>query len=89
MLFRSLDPADTAMVYFNPHAIRLKRLPEITPEQVSEGFGRAGLAVFTSASAMTERLRQERDPSSVLLLMSSGNYDGVDLQALGNLWVNQ
>ena len=84
----TLDRADTAIVYFNPHALQLKRLPDITPKQVMEGFMKPGMEVFTSSMMMVERLLQEKDPESVLLMMSSGNYDGVDLKKLAIQWIS-
>ncbi len=84
----TLDRADTAIVYFNPHALQLKRLPEITAKQVMEGFMKPGMEVFTSSMMMVECLLQEKDPGSVLLMMSSGNYDGVDLKKLAIQWIS-
>ena len=84
----TLDPADLAIVYFSPHALQLKRLPEITPAQVKEGFGKEGMEVFTDSMLLQERLIQENNPETVLLMMSSGNYDGIDLKDLGARWTN-
>ncbi|MEI7724617.1 MAG: Mur ligase family protein [Bacteroidota bacterium] len=84
----TLDPADVAIVYFSPHALKIKRLPEISAEQVKEGFNKPGMEVFTDSSQLVERLFQEKDPETVLLMMSSGNYDGVDLKYLGLKWIN-
>ncbi len=78
----SLDEADLPMVYFNPHAIELKRLPPITKEQVKEGFGNSRLEVLTDSKELSKRLLGINWNNSVLLLMSSGNYDGLDLSAL-------
>ncbi|MCX6306523.1 MAG: Mur ligase family protein [Bacteroidetes bacterium] len=83
----SLDPADIAIVYFSPHALRLKRLPEITEEQVKEGFGKAGMEVYTDPGELKKALFREKNPGTVLLMMSSGNYDGIDLKELGLRWV--
>jgi UDP-N-acetylmuramate: L-alanyl-gamma-D-glutamyl-meso-diaminopimelate ligase len=84
----SLDSADAAIVYFSPHALQLKRLPEITREQVVAGFGNTELEVYTSPAELSERLFRELGPGTVLLMMSSGNYDGIDLKDLGGNWVN-
>ena len=75
----SLDEADVQLVYFNPHAIQLKRLPPLSPEQVKEGFGNLGLSVFTDSKTLQENLLGMDWNNSVLLLMSSGNYDGMDI----------
>lgn len=78
----ALDPADVAMVYFNPHALKIKRLPEISREQVMKGFSNEKLEVFNDSKLLAERLLAENPDEAVFLLMSSGNYDGVDLSAL-------
>ena len=79
---RSLDEADFPIVYFNPHAIRLKRLPPITIEQVKEGFGNPALEVFTDSKELEARLLGMDRENLAVLLMSSGNYDGMDLARL-------
>jgi UDP-N-acetylmuramate: L-alanyl-gamma-D-glutamyl-meso-diaminopimelate ligase len=84
----TLDPADEAIVYFSPHALELKRLPVISEQQVKEGFRKEGLEVFTTSSLLAERLLRDKNPEAVLLLMSSGNYDGIDLKVLGEQWSN-
>ena len=78
----SLDGASVPMVYFNPHAIQLKRLPPITKEQVKEGFGNPNLEIFTDSKELQSALLCMEWENSVLLLMSSGNYDGMDIARL-------
>ncbi len=78
----SLDEADVPIVYFNPHAIQLKRLPPITEEQVKEGFGNPKLKVFTDSKKLQDELLSMDWKNSALLLMSSGNYDGMDIARL-------
>ena len=74
--------ADTAIVYFNPHALKLKRLPDITPEQIRSGFERPDLEVYSDSALLQERLRKEERKNIIFLMMSSGNYDGMDLASL-------
>jgi len=80
----AMDAAETAIVYFNPHAIQLKRLPPITPDQVRKGFNNPELEIFTDSSLLRDRLTEEKWNNKVLLLMSSGNYDGIDLTGLSD-----
>jgi UDP-N-acetylmuramate: L-alanyl-gamma-D-glutamyl-meso-diaminopimelate ligase len=84
----TLDPADVAIVYFSPHALQIKRLPDISVAQVKEGFNKHGMEVYTDSAHLVERLYQEKDPDTVLLMMSSGNYDGIDIKDLGSKWIN-
>lgn len=78
----SMDKADRAIVYFNPHTIEHKRLEPISESQVKQAFGREDLEVFTESSKLVELLKKQDWNDKTLLLMSSGNFDGVDYQNL-------
>jgi len=78
----SMDRADVPVVFFTPHAIELKKLPPITVEDVKEGFGNKNLQVFTDASALEVFLRNQDYNGATLLMMSSGNFGGLDLKKL-------
>jgi UDP-N-acetylmuramate: L-alanyl-gamma-D-glutamyl-meso-diaminopimelate ligase len=80
----TLDPADVPLVYFNPHALQIKRLPEITPEQIRKGFANNRLEVFNDSGILLERLMKEESRNSVFLMMSSGDYDGIDMKKLAS-----
>lgn len=80
----SMNLADEAIVYFNPHTIEHKKLKEITKEQVYNCFNRKDLKVFTRSVEVTDYLKSKHWDNSVLLMMSSGNFDGVDFNALAN-----
>jgi UDP-N-acetylmuramate: L-alanyl-gamma-D-glutamyl-meso-diaminopimelate ligase len=78
----SMDRADVPVVFFTPHAIALKKLPPITVEDVKEGFGNKDLQVFTDATALEDFLRNQDYDNATLLMMSSGNFGGMDLKGL-------
>jgi UDP-N-acetylmuramate: L-alanyl-gamma-D-glutamyl-meso-diaminopimelate ligase len=80
----TLDQADLPIVYFNPHALQIKRLPEINASQIREGFANNGLEVFSNSAKLLERLLEENPENSVFLMMSSGNYDGIDLRTMAD-----
>lgn len=80
----SMNLADEAIVYFNPHTIAHKKLKEISTEQVHACFNRKDLKVFTKSSEVTNYLKAKKWNDSVLLMMSSGNFDGVDFKVLAN-----
>jgi UDP-N-acetylmuramate: L-alanyl-gamma-D-glutamyl-meso-diaminopimelate ligase len=79
-----MDAADRAIVYFNPHAIQLKKLPPITVLQVKKGFANERLEVFTDSGQLKQSLMQEKWHQKNLLMMSSGNFDGLDLDELAS-----
>jgi UDP-N-acetylmuramate: L-alanyl-gamma-D-glutamyl-meso-diaminopimelate ligase len=80
----SLADADAAVVFYSPHALELKRLPPLPEEKILSGFGKKGLAVIHKKEDLAEWLMKQSYKNANLLLMSSGNYDGLDLQALTN-----
>ncbi|MCX6245450.1 MAG: Mur ligase family protein [Bacteroidetes bacterium] len=84
-----MDAADTAIVYFSPHAIALKKLPSITPEEVKEGFGNSALEIYTDPVLLRERLLKEKWDQKNLLMMSSGNFDGISVEDLAKEVVTQ
>ena len=71
------------MVYFNPHTIKLKKLPPITKEQVKEAFANRGIKVYTNSSRLLNDLLKINWKNKNLLMMSSGNFDGIDFNDLG------
>ncbi len=75
----SMDLADEALVFYSPHALELKRLPALPREKVYEGFGKPGLIIINEQSELLGWLRQQSYENTNLLLMSSGNYDGIDM----------
>jgi len=84
----TLDPADIPVVFFNPHAIALKKLPPITVEDVAEGFGNPALNVFTDARSLEIFLQNKDMKNANLLMMSSGNFGGIDLKGLAGDLIN-
>ena len=80
----SMNLADEAIVYYNPHTISHKKLKEISSEQVHTCFNRKDLIVFTKSEELTNYIKTKNFNNSVLLMMSSGNFDGVDFTLLVN-----
>lgn len=78
----TMAKADFPMVYYNPHAIQLKRLPEIHPEQVRETFNHPDLKVYTDSVGLLNDLLGFNWQNTNLLMMSSGDFGGMDLPAL-------
>ncbi|MBR4135401.1 MAG: peptidoglycan synthetase [Bacteroidales bacterium] len=79
----AMDEADEAIVYFSPEAIRHKRLPELTEDMVLRAFGRPDLTVMTDSQALQNKLLAIPTVSTVLLMMSSGDFNGINLNNLG------
>lgn len=74
----ALDAADTAVVFYSPHAVLIKGLQDIKQEQIEEAFDRKDLTVFTNPADFKTYLYTQDFKNSSLLLMSSGDYGGLD-----------
>ncbi|MDO8928431.1 MAG: Mur ligase family protein [Bacteroidota bacterium] len=78
----SMDAADLAIVYFNPHTIGHKKLEPITEQQVAEAFDSPGLMVLTDSDELFDFLKTQNWQYTNLLLMTSGNFSGKNLKEL-------
>lgn len=78
----ALSAADEAVVFYSPDAVALKRLAPINPKLIASAFHRKDLKVFTTQDAFRDYLEGQPLTHSVVLLMSSGNYGGLNLEAL-------
>jgi len=75
--------ADKALVYFHPEVVKHKKLAPISVQEVSLGFG-GGVEVCNSTEEVLKFIRSFDWKNKVLLMMSSGNFDGISYEDLGN-----
>lgn len=78
----AMSAADEALVYFSPQVVAHKKLDPITKGQVQEAFG-GEVKVVNETAEVLEFLREHNWNDAVLLMMSSGNFDGIDYEKLG------
>jgi UDP-N-acetylmuramate: L-alanyl-gamma-D-glutamyl-meso-diaminopimelate ligase len=70
------------MVYFNPHTVASKKLPQITKEKIKNAFGNKDLLVFDNRQKFEKCLLEQNWESKNLLFMSSGNFDNLDIKEI-------
>lgn len=75
----SMDQADEAIVFYSNHALELKRMKPLHADTVAEGFGKRGLKVINDKKALEELLGNEPVENINILLMSSGNFEAMDI----------
>ncbi len=75
----SMDMADVSIVYYNPHTIEHKRLENISEHEVKAAFANEKILIFNDSTALKTYLEMQNWTDTNLLLMSSGNYDGIDV----------
>jgi UDP-N-acetylmuramate: L-alanyl-gamma-D-glutamyl-meso-diaminopimelate ligase len=78
----TLDRVTDAFVYFNPHALELKKLRPVTIGEIATAFGNPCLKVFNNSDAMFSEIRKLKYDNPVYLFMSSGDFNGFDLLSL-------
>lgn len=74
----SLQGADVALVYYDPHVFEMKRMPLIEADEVKTHFG-GKIQLVHDPISLRKLIDAELMPESVLLLMSSGNFGGMSL----------
>ena len=80
----AMDKADAAVVFYSKHALELKRMPDLPAEKVKEGFNKTELIVINDKDELDKWMESQNYNNSNLLLMSSGNYDGLALEKVIN-----
>ncbi len=81
----TLDAADIAVVFYSPHAVEIKKLEEVTHEQIATAFERDDFIIYTNPDDFKDFLFSQDFKDKALLFMSSGNYGGLDFDELKGL----
>ncbi len=81
----ALDAADVAVVFYSPHAVEIKKLEAVTHQQIADAFERDDLIIYTNPDDFKNYLFSQNFDNKALLLMSSGNYGGLDFDAVKGL----
>jgi UDP-N-acetylmuramate: L-alanyl-gamma-D-glutamyl-meso-diaminopimelate ligase len=74
------EMADVPVVYFSPHALKLKKLPELSPAEVRNAFEDERIKVVTEPQTLKELIKSMDLRKKNLLMMSSGDFDGINLE---------
>ena len=81
----ALDFADKAVVFYSPHAVKIKQLEEVTAAQIANAFQRDDLIIYTNPQEFKDFLFSQNLEKSAVVLMSSGNYGGLDFEEVKRL----
>lgn len=83
----TLDVADVAVVFYSPHAVEIKKLKEVTKDQIAKAFERDDLIIYTNPDDFKNFLFSQNFENKALLLMSSGTYGGLNFDEVKSLMV--
>jgi UDP-N-acetylmuramate: L-alanyl-gamma-D-glutamyl-meso-diaminopimelate ligase len=76
----ALDKADKAVVFYSPHAVKIKQLDAVTKEQIAHAFDRDDLIIYTDPEDFKAFIFSLNLNNKAIILMSSGNYGGLDFE---------
>lgn len=74
----SMNDADVKAVLFSNHALQMKNMPMLDNNEVANAFGE-NIHVFNTKNELRNFILNNYTKNENLLLMSSGNFDGMDL----------
>jgi UDP-N-acetylmuramate: L-alanyl-gamma-D-glutamyl-meso-diaminopimelate ligase len=74
--------ADEPIVYFNRQTIEFKKLAPLDEEDIKHAFNAPYLKIFSDKNLLEEYLLKSNWKNKNLLLMSSGNFGGLNLKEL-------
>ena len=75
----AMDGLDNAVVFYSEDALKIKRMEPISPELIKEKFKNQNLRVFTNAEDLHKYWETLDKSKGAFLMMSSGNFGGLDL----------
>ena len=78
----ALDDLDASVVFYAKHALEIKKMPELPVQKVMEGFDKPGLIVMNDKYELEKWLLTIPNHDANILFMSSGNYDGLNINSL-------
>lgn len=81
----ALDAAEVAVVFYSPHAVEIKGLEAIDKKIIEEAFRRKDLIIYTNPLDFRTFLFGQELDNKAVLLMSSGNYGGLDFEDIKNI----
>jgi len=85
----TMDEADVAVVFFNPDVLAHKKLPQITELDVYKAFDCKDLKIMTKSSELLSFLHNQDYQGKNLLIMTSGNFSGLDIKLLAQDLINK
>ncbi len=78
----AMDAVDIPVVFFNHHALEIKGLPRLKKDDIYKAFSNRKIKVYNERQKLEVFLKTINWRNKNLLLMSSGNFDGLDKQQL-------
>lgn len=78
----SMNIVDIAIIYYNTETLKQKKLRDITKKEIQNAFKKTDLIVFTNSNKLEKYLKSIKSNNQNILLMSSGNFNGMNLNKI-------
>lgn len=78
----TLEAADKAIVFYDPEAVRLKRLPELDRSDIRQSFNHKDLIAVNNTIELQSILSMLKKDFDIIVLMSSGKFGGMSISEL-------
>ena len=75
----AMNNADVPVVYFDRETFAHKKMDVLSEEEVKDAFGNHRLHIFTDRASLESFLLQQSWNNANLLLMTSGNFSGMNI----------
>lgn len=75
----SMDLCDLPVIFFNPHALEMKKLESLKTSDIMNGFKNMNALILKDISDLKTAVRNSLQDRTVILFMSSGNFNDLDL----------
>ena len=86
----ALKDADEKIIYYSPHTLEIKKLPDLSPELLNAFFDEEKLQIATSGEELEHLIRGlHLKDKTVLLWMSSGRFDGLEIRQISESLNNE
>jgi UDP-N-acetylmuramate: L-alanyl-gamma-D-glutamyl-meso-diaminopimelate ligase len=80
----TLNEATFPIVFYNPKTLEHKKMPPLDTEMVKQKFNNENLKVFVDSQELYQHLSSHFWDNTNLLLMSSGNFAGLNITQLAD-----
>ncbi|ADX68311.1 MULTISPECIES: UDP-N-acetylmuramate--L-alanine ligase [Weeksella] len=78
----ALVAADEKIIFYDPEALKIKRMQMISEDDIRNGFNDQTIRVMTNPEELKAFLQEEKKENKVFLMMSSGSFGGLELKEI-------
>ncbi len=79
---KSMNPAYEALVYFNPKTLEHKGMPALDNDFIQASFEHKNLHISNNSEEIANKIITASENEFVVLIMTSGNFNGLDFSKL-------